>query len=264
MVIVVPVAWWGVSCSCVCSTGSQGGQASAEAKARKARPGRRRGPFDALAFAPEVEERLRAFERQRTAAEGDNHRVPLAATAGRAAAPRPGAARCTGAAAGAARRAQPGPRLDARGDSTSVSGACACGCCGATSKPCLNVAHYSLFDRLFALWHMAHLPFVVLLAHQRRRPCGGRACLLMRCRLASFARWLLLLALCRPADARRRRRAWSRRLRPGDLIRGHAKWDDDCTQCHVRFDRRRRTSAAWPAIRTSAPTCAHAAASTGA
>lgn len=26
-------------------------------------------------------------------------------------------------------------------------------------------------------------------------------------------------------------------LRPGDLIRGHAKWDDDCSQCHVRFDR---------------------------
>ena len=28
----------------------------------------------------------------------------------------------------------------------------------------LRVAHYSLFDRLFALWHVAHLPFVVLLA----------------------------------------------------------------------------------------------------
>ena len=26
-------------------------------------------------------------------------------------------------------------------------------------------------------------------------------------------------------------------LRPGDLIKGHAKWDDDCAQCHVRFDR---------------------------
>jgi hypothetical protein len=26
-------------------------------------------------------------------------------------------------------------------------------------------------------------------------------------------------------------------LRPGELIRGHAKWDDDCGQCHVRFDR---------------------------
>ncbi|MFO1328933.1 MAG: hypothetical protein U1F56_16360 [Rubrivivax sp.] len=28
----------------------------------------------------------------------------------------------------------------------------------------LQVAHYTLFDRLFALWHVAHLPFVVLLA----------------------------------------------------------------------------------------------------
>ena len=28
----------------------------------------------------------------------------------------------------------------------------------------MRVAHYSLFDRLFALWHVAHLPFVVLLA----------------------------------------------------------------------------------------------------
>lgn len=28
----------------------------------------------------------------------------------------------------------------------------------------LQVAHYTLFDRLFALWHVAHMPFVVLLA----------------------------------------------------------------------------------------------------
>ncbi|MCW5634634.1 MAG: cytochrome C [Rubrivivax sp.] len=26
-------------------------------------------------------------------------------------------------------------------------------------------------------------------------------------------------------------------LRPGDVIAGHAKWEDDCSQCHVRFDR---------------------------
>jgi hypothetical protein len=26
-------------------------------------------------------------------------------------------------------------------------------------------------------------------------------------------------------------------LRPGDLVRAHAKWDDECTACHVRFDR---------------------------
>ncbi|MCP5285474.1 MAG: cytochrome C [Burkholderiaceae bacterium] len=26
-------------------------------------------------------------------------------------------------------------------------------------------------------------------------------------------------------------------LRPGDVIAGHAKWEDDCAACHVRFDR---------------------------
>ncbi len=26
-------------------------------------------------------------------------------------------------------------------------------------------------------------------------------------------------------------------LRPGDLVRSHAKWDDECSACHVRFDR---------------------------
>ncbi|MBL8359015.1 MAG: cytochrome C [Rubrivivax sp.] len=26
-------------------------------------------------------------------------------------------------------------------------------------------------------------------------------------------------------------------LRPGDVIRGHARWEEECTQCHVRFDR---------------------------
>ena len=44
----------------------------------------------------------------------------------------------------------------------------------------------------------------------------------------------LLLALCAgPAAAQNLESA----LRPGELVRGHAKWDDDCTQCHVRFDR---------------------------
>jgi hypothetical protein len=79
----------------------------------------------------------------------------------------------------------------------------------------------------------------------------------MRGQLASFARWLLLLVLASllmPAAAQ----SLESVLRPGDLIRGHAKWDEDCTQCHVRFDRAMpRTSAAWTAIRTSAPTCAH-------
>ena len=26
-------------------------------------------------------------------------------------------------------------------------------------------------------------------------------------------------------------------LRPGELVQGHAKWDEDCAKCHVRFDR---------------------------
>jgi len=26
-------------------------------------------------------------------------------------------------------------------------------------------------------------------------------------------------------------------LRPGDLVAGHAKWEEECTKCHVRFDR---------------------------
>ena len=26
-------------------------------------------------------------------------------------------------------------------------------------------------------------------------------------------------------------------LRPGELVRSHAKWEDECGQCHVRFDR---------------------------
>jgi len=26
-------------------------------------------------------------------------------------------------------------------------------------------------------------------------------------------------------------------LRPGDLIQGHAKWEEECSKCHVRFDR---------------------------
>jgi hypothetical protein len=26
-------------------------------------------------------------------------------------------------------------------------------------------------------------------------------------------------------------------LRPGELVQGHAKWEEECTKCHVRFDR---------------------------
>lgn len=56
---------------------------------------------------------------------------------------------------------------------------------------------------------------------------------------ASVRGWLrlglrLLLAL---AAAASNAQSLESALRPGDLIRGHAKWDDDCSQCHVRFDR---------------------------
>ena len=47
------------------------------------------------------------------------------------------------------------------------------------------------------------------------------------------ALWSLLLA-CSTA-------AWAQGiesvLRPGDLIAGHAKWEEDCGKCHIKFDR---------------------------
>lgn len=55
-------------------------------------------------------------------------------------------------------------------------------------------------------------------------------------RIATVCRvwlWLLALLLTGPAAAQNLESA----LRPGELIRGHAKWEDDCSQCHVRFDR---------------------------
>ena len=52
------------------------------------------------------------------------------------------------------------------------------------------------------------------------------------------SRWLLALAAGAASRSRRRwRRASSRCCRPGKVIQGHAKWEDDCTACHVRFDR---------------------------
>jgi hypothetical protein len=26
-------------------------------------------------------------------------------------------------------------------------------------------------------------------------------------------------------------------IRPGEVIQGHAKWEEECAKCHVRFDR---------------------------
>ena len=52
------------------------------------------------------------------------------------------------------------------------------------------------------------------------------------------ARWLalaVLLVLCpaMPAHADNIESV----LRPGELVQGHAKWEEECTKCHVRFDR---------------------------
>lgn len=42
-----------------------------------------------------------------------------------------------------------------------------------------------------------------------------------------------MVLVCTPVQARNIESV----LAPGDLIQGHAKWEDDCTQCHVKFDR---------------------------
>ena len=47
--------------------------------------------------------------------------------------------------------------------------------------------------------------------------------------------WILFAALCTwgPVSAQNLESV----LRPGDLIQGHAKWEEECTKCHVRFDK---------------------------
>lgn len=54
----------------------------------------------------------------------------------------------------------------------------------------------------------------------------------------ALLRWLLpwLCWLCTGASPAQAQNIESV-VRPGDLIQGHAKWDDDCSQCHVRFER---------------------------
>ncbi|MFO1220363.1 MAG: cytochrome c3 family protein [Burkholderiaceae bacterium] len=49
------------------------------------------------------------------------------------------------------------------------------------------------------------------------------------------ALWILLFALCAwgPAAAQNIESV----LRPGELVQGHAKWEEECTKCHVRFDK---------------------------
>jgi hypothetical protein len=48
--------------------------------------------------------------------------------------------------------------------------------------------------------------------------------------------WLLGLAVLL-AGAIASAQSLESALRPGEVIAGHAKWEDDCAQCHVRFDR---------------------------
>ena len=52
-------------------------------------------------------------------------------------------------------------------------------------------------------------------------------------------RWLLVAALGMMAAWGSS--AWAQTiesvLRPGDVIQGHAKWEEDCKSCHIKFDR---------------------------
>ena len=114
-----------------------------------------------LAFAPDIEERLRAFER-RELPSGDNTRVPLlqllAVPLRHALEQR----RCL-----ALLQVRLVEQGQAQGWSTEVLDQRqrrARRLLRRYFEAMLNVAHFSLFDRLFALWHVAHLPFVVLLA----------------------------------------------------------------------------------------------------
>jgi hypothetical protein len=50
-------------------------------------------------------------------------------------------------------------------------------------------------------------------------------------------RWLLALWLGLAALAPAAAQNIESVLRPGDLIQGHAKWEEECTKCHVRFER---------------------------
>lgn len=59
-----------------------------------------------------------------------------------------------------------------------------------------------------------------------RSRCGWRQALVL-------LGWLCLLA-CTPGALGQTLESV---LRPGDLIKGHARWDEACDQCHVRFDR---------------------------
>jgi hypothetical protein len=53
-----------------------------------------------------------------------------------------------------------------------------------------------------------------------------------------LARWLLALCCLLPAAiSPAQAQTVESVLRPGDLVQGHAKWEEDCSKCHVRFER---------------------------
>ena len=53
----------------------------------------------------------------------------------------------------------------------------------------------------------------------------------------SCLRWLWTLALALAASLPAAAQNIESVLRPGELIQGHAKWEEECSKCHVRFDK---------------------------
>lgn len=114
-----------------------------------------------LAFAPEIEQRLRAFER-RELPDGDAIRVPLWQLL--AVPLRHGLERQRCQAALQARLAEQAAAEGWSPEALAQRQRRARRLLRRYFEAVLRVAHFSLFDRLFALWHVAHMPFVVLLA----------------------------------------------------------------------------------------------------
>lgn len=115
----------------------------------------------AFAFAPEVDAQLRAFERSELPAEGASA-MPLLRLLGVPLRRWRVQRRCTRLLT--LRLAERSRAEDWGPDLTEQRCRRALRLLQRYFDAVLRVAHYSLFDRLFALWHVAHLPFVVLLA----------------------------------------------------------------------------------------------------
>ncbi len=140
----------------------------------------------------------------------------------------------------------------------------------------VRVAQYTAYERLFSLWHVAHIPFVYLLvvSADRARDRGAR--------LLSRSAWIEAMAETlanTPAPACAAGRAavpfWDLPARaaaqgiesilaPGKVITGHAKWKTIAPSAMSSSTARRRTGCAWPATRTWALMCGPRPAFTGA